>query len=48
MKMFKNLLWMVSGVGVGLAASMYSKDIKRLFKKGKKEMSKTIKNIESN
>ena len=46
--MMKNLLWMAGGVGVGMAASMYSKDIKRLMKKGKKELNKTLKNTESN
>ena len=48
MKMLKNMLWMAGGLGVGIAASMYSKDIKKLMKKGKRELNKTMKNMESN
>ena len=44
MKIFKNMMWMLSGVGAGLAASYYSKDIKKIMKKGKKEMTKAVKN----
>lgn len=32
----KNALYMLGGVGVGLLASKYSKDIKKVMKKGKK------------
>lgn len=48
MKLFKNMLWMASGVGVGYMAKTYSKDIMKLMKKGKREMNKQIKNMESN
>ena len=30
--MFKNMMWMTAGLGVGFLASKYSKDIKRLAK----------------
>ena len=45
MRMFKNMMWMFSGVGVGFLASKYSKDISKLMKKGKKEIDKTINNM---
>lgn len=32
----KNALYMLGGVGVGLLASKYSKDIKKVMKKSKK------------
>ncbi len=40
MKKLSNMLWMASGVGVGMLASKYSKDIKKAMKKGKKEINK--------
>lgn len=48
MKLVKNMLWMAGGVGVGYMAKTYSKDIMQLMKKGKKEMNKQIRNMESN
>ncbi len=32
----KNVYFMLGGIGVGLLASKYSKDIKKVMKKGKK------------
>lgn len=48
MKLLKNMLWMAGGASIGYMASAYSKDIKKLMKKGKREMNKQIKNMESN
>ena len=39
--MLKNMMWMMGGAAAGFLASRYSKDIKRLAKKGKRELSKT-------
>ncbi len=47
MKMFKNMMWMAAGMGAGFAASYYSKDIKSFMKKGKREMTKAVKNTMS-
>ncbi len=44
MKMMKNMLWMASGIGVGMITYKYSKDIKKMMKKGKKEVSKVMNN----
>ncbi len=40
MRAVKNMMWMVSGLGVGFLASKYSKDIKNIMKKTKKEINK--------
>ena len=48
MRMVKNMLWMVSGVGVGIMANKYSKDVIRYMKKGKREASRAMKNMTSN
>ena len=48
MKMIKNMLWMISGVGVGIMANKYSKDVMKYMKKGKREASKAIKNMTNN
>ena len=37
MKMMKNMLWMASGVGVGVTLAKYSKDIKKMMKKYKND-----------
>ena len=46
--MLKNMMWMISGVGVGYMAKTYSKDIKKYFNKGKKEINKMTKSSSSN
>lgn len=48
MRMFKNIMWMVSGVGVGMVASTYSKDIQKFIKKNTPMMSKKMKNNQNN
>ena len=45
MRLFKNMMWMASGVGVGFLASRYSKDIGKIMKKGKKEINKSMNNM---
>lgn len=47
MKYVSNMLWMASGVGVGMLASKYSKDIKKAMKKGKKEINKMTNQIQA-
>ena len=37
----KNMMYMLSGVGVGLLASKYGKDIMKVMKKEKKTLAKT-------
>jgi len=46
MKMVKNMLWMAGGVGVGMMASKYSKDIKKMMKKSTKEVTKMANQIQ--
>lgn len=47
MKILKNMAFMMGGVGVGYCISKYEKDIKKVMKKGKKEVMKTIEEIEN-
>lgn len=42
MKLLKNMMWMAGGVGVGYLVSTNSKSMKKLFKKGKKEVNKVM------
>ncbi len=42
MKMIKNMMWMMGGVGVGIMCSKYSKDIMKFMKKSKKEVCNMI------
>ena len=48
MRMFKNIMWMLSGVGVGMVATTYSKDVQKFIKKSGKEMTKMTKNNQNN
>lgn len=41
--MMKNVMFMLGGVGVGLLASKYGKDIKKVMKKGKKTATNMMK-----
>lgn len=47
MKYLNNMLWMLGGVGVGMVMQSKSKDIKKVMKKGKKEVSKMANNMQS-
>lgn len=47
MKHLNNLLWMAGGVGVGMMLQSKSKDIKKVMKKGKKEVSKMANNVQN-
>lgn len=47
MKKMGNMMWMLGGVGVGMLASKYSKDIKKAMKKGKKEVSKVANQVQN-
>ncbi len=38
MNMFKNMLWMAGGVGVGVLATKYSKSMKKMVKKCKNDV----------
>lgn len=40
MKYLNNMLWTLGGVGVGMMLQSRSKDIKKMMKKGKKEVEK--------
>lgn len=48
MRMWKNIMWMISGVGVGMVASTYSKDVQKFIKKNAKQMNKMTKSNGSN
>ncbi len=47
MKIMKNMAFMAGGIGVGYALSKYGKDIKKAMKKSKKEVMKTIQDMEN-
>lgn len=47
MKKLNSMLWMAGGIGVGMLASKYSKDIKKAMKKGKKEVSKMANQVQN-
>ncbi len=47
MKMMKNMAFMAGGIGVGYCLSKYGKDIKKVMKKSKKEVMKTIEDMEN-
>ncbi len=47
MKYINNMLWMAGGIGVGMMAQKYSKDIKKAMKKGKKEVSKMASQVQT-
>jgi len=46
MKYLKNMLWMASGVGVGMMLQSKSKEIKKAMKKGTKEVTKVANQIQ--
>jgi mRNA-degrading endonuclease YafQ of YafQ-DinJ toxin-antitoxin module len=41
------MIYLAGGVGLGMMASKYSKDIKKMMKKGKKEVSKMANNVQN-
>lgn len=47
MKYLNNMLWMLGGVGVGMMVQSKSKDIKKMMKKGKKEVEKMANQVQN-
>ena len=47
MKYVGNMLWMAGGIGVGMMLQSKSKDIKKMMKKGKKEVEKMANQMNS-
>lgn len=47
MNFVKNMAFMIGGVGVGYCVSKYGKDIKKSLKKSKRDIMKTIEDLEN-
>lgn len=47
MRHINNMLWMAGGIGVGMMLQSKSKDIKKVMKKGKKEINKMTNQVQN-